>query len=215
METPGWLEPWVKMLPDEGQKFMHAGGWIVVVGLVAIIALGLVLGLTRRFFARRAKHEMHPDLTENLAELPPPPAQTADRQLTLYGLPVRLRLVIAAPLGYEASQVEAEVPALLDRAVTGLSHFLYADMPRVRTWPTQLSHQGVMAAFRRYAVTPDEPHEPSRWVLVMGRVLVERRPIALGMAFLASQENTLGRIALDQPHQWVDALRMRAETKSE
>jgi hypothetical protein len=209
METPNWLEPWVKLLPDEGQKFMNAGGWIVVAGLVVIILLGLALGLLRGLFARRAKAETRPELMENLAEYPPPPAQSADRQLRLYGLPVRLRLVVTAPLGYEASQVEAEVPELLDRIVPDLSQFLYADMPRVRAWPTQLSHQGFMASFRRYAVTPDEPHEPSRWVLVMGRVLMERRPIALGMAFLAGQENTLGRIVLDQPHQWMDALRVK------
>jgi len=48
-------------------------------------------------------------------------------------------------------------------------------------------------------------------VLLMGRVFIENRPIGLGLALLTSQENTLGRIVLEQPHDWMQALRIKTK----
>ncbi len=211
MEQQNWLEKWWQTFKDWVQQAAKGDGSMAAVLLIGIVLLALLLVLLRRLFRRTRTPISGPDLTEDLAQYPPPPAQTAGRTLTLYNMPVRLRLIVVAPLGYEASQIEADVPTLLDRILPGLGRFVYADMPRVRVWPTQLSHQGFHAAFRRWAVIPDEPHEPSRWVLAMGRILVERRPIGIGMALLANQENTLGRVVLEQPQQWMDGLRIRSE----
>jgi hypothetical protein len=128
----------------------------------------------------------------------------------VHGLPVRLRLIVAAPLGYEAGDILLdEVEALLNYLVPGLSQMLEADRPRIRTWPTQFSSQGFVAAFLRHTLTPDPERQLSRWVLVIGKALMEHRPVAVGLVLLADQENLLGRITLEHPHQWLEALRIR------
>jgi hypothetical protein len=130
--------------------------------------------------------------------------------LTVHGLAARVRLIVAAPLGYEASAVMPnEIEALVNYVVPGLGHMVRADKPRIRVWETQLSYQGFTAAFRRHTLVPDMDHQVSRWVLVMGKTLIDRKPYALGLALLADQDNTLNRITLEQPHQWMEALRVK------
>jgi hypothetical protein len=211
MQEQHWLEKWWQILQDEVQKLTQGEGSPIALGVVGVFAVLLILLLLRRALRRGSFELGDSPITEHLAEYPPPPAQNAERLLTLYGMPARLRLVVAAPLGKEASKVDATVPTLLDRVVPGLGQLIEADMPRVRVWPTQLSHQGFNASFRRFAKTPAALNNVSRWVLLMGRVFIENRPIGLGLALLTSQENTLGRIVLEQPHDWMQALRIKTK----
>jgi hypothetical protein len=128
--------------------------------------------------------------------------------LVLYGLPVRVRLVVVAPLGLDAGSVAPqEAPHLLDLAVPGLSQRLQLDQPRVRLWPMQLSHQGFVAGFRRNSQLPDGEDRVRRWVLVMGKVLRNGSPIAVGLALQSTEPNTLGPVVLNYPHQWMEVLR--------
>lgn len=211
MPPPDALKPWIEAAPPEIQPFLNGGGWLLVVAIVAIVGLLIVFGLLGALFGRRRKRIAEiPDLTEDLGNYPPPPALWGDRRLTVYELPVRLRLVVAAPLGTESVLLrEEDVGQLLDVVVPGLSVLLKTDKPRVRIWPTQLSQQGFVAAFRRHARRPDPENSVSRWVLVMGKALVGRRPVALGFALLADRDNTLNRVIVEQPHQWMEVLRLR------
>ncbi len=211
MEPPAPLKPLIDSLPQGAQEFMNSGGWLLVAGVVALIAL-LVLWLLLRGLlgkGKRRRRVADATLTEDLSTYPPPPALWGDQRLTVYDLPVRLRLVVAAPLGLEGGEVwENQIEWLLDQAAPGLGAMVRADRPRVRVWPAQMSKEGFAAAFRRHTLLPDD-RVPSRWVLLTGRALIARRPVALGLVFLANQDNTLGRITLDQPHEWMTVVRVK------
>jgi hypothetical protein len=209
MEPPSFLQPIIEALPPDVQRFLNAGGWVVVAVLLGLIVLLLFGALVRRLFRGRAKPPPElPTLTEDLSTYPPPPPLWGNQRLTVYGLPVRVRLVVAAPLGYEAGEIHAE--AILNQVVPGLGQAVRTDKPRIRIWPTQFSYPGFVAAFRRHTLTPDPDAAVTRWVLLMGKALVNRRPLAVGLALLADQESTLGRVTLEHPHQWMEALRVKA-----
>src|SRR5262249_16875334 len=72
-----------------------------------------------------------------------------DRRLTVYHLPVRLRLVVVAPAGTEYTVDPIGVERLLDMVIPGLGAVAFHDKPRVRVWPAQLSHQGFAVSFHR------------------------------------------------------------------
>jgi hypothetical protein len=211
MPPPDALKPYIEMTPPDVQSFLNAGGWIVGLVLLAVVAWLLLWAVVRLLFRRRRKPPVAVlDLTEDLATYPPPPALWGSRRLTVYDLPVRLRLVVAAPLGTEAGALhEEDIERMLDLVIPGLSAFLKSDKPRIRAWPTQLSHQGFTAAFRRFTLRPDPENPVSRWVLVMGKALIGRRPVAIGFACLADRDNTLSRVVVEQPHQWMEAMRIK------
>ncbi len=211
MDPPDFLKPLIDLLPPDAQGFMNAGGWLVIVLLVALVALAILWGFLRRLFRpRRRTAVTEPNLTEDLSTYPPPPPLWGEQRLTIYGLPVRLRLVVAAPLGYEAGQVRGEdIEAILGQVVPGLGQVVRGDKPRIYIWPTQLSYQGFAAAFRRNTLLPDPESQLTRWVLLMGKALVERRPLAIGLVLLSEQENTIARVSLEHPHQWFETLRVK------
>jgi len=207
MPPPEFLKTWIELAPEALREFLQAGGWLLGPVLLALVFALVLMGLWRR---RRRQPLAVPDLTEDLSAYPPPPALWGNRRLTVYELPVRLRLVVVAPLGTESVQVRAEdVGQLLELVVPGLGSLLRADRPVVRVWPMQLSHQGFVAAFRRHVRRPEADKLLSRWILVMGKAWVGRRPVALGFALLADRDNTLSRVVVEHPHQWMEVLRFR------
>jgi hypothetical protein len=202
----------IEQLPAETQPFLNAGGWAPVTAVLGLVSLALLVTLVRGLLRRRRRALPRPelDLTEDLSTYPPPPALWGKQRLTLHGLAVRTRLIVIAPLGTEAGEVAPDqVEQLLDQVVPGISQVLRGDKPRIRIWPTQLSYAGFQAAFRRHTQRPEAEHQVSRWVLLIGKAFIARRPIALGFAFLANQDNTLGHVILDHPHQWMEALRLQ------
>ncbi len=187
--------------------------WVVlgVAVLVAFLLLAAVGGaIWRALFRRRKKTEEDWDreLRENLEACPLPPAVPGPRQLTVYHVPVRLRLVVVAPAGHEGDVDATAVENLLDLVLPGLGDIAREDRPRIRVWPPQFSQQGFGIAFFRRAIRPEREGEPSRWVLVAGRAQVGRNPVLLGLGLWAEQPNTLGHITLE-PRQWLDVVRLR------
>lgn len=185
---------------EHGQTLLLAGG----VGL-GLLLLAVLLVLLRR----RPAPVAEPALTEALAELPPPPPLAeGEEPLRCHGLPVRIRLIVAAPLGTDAGGLAIEdVVPLLEAAMPGLGALAHRDQPKVRLWPTQLSTQGFTASFRRHAQLPDPEATVKPWIQLCGRVLRHRRPFALGLALLADRDHTLGPLVLEKPHQWMEVLR--------
>ena len=87
------------------------GGVGVVFLLLAVVVLKVVMGGKKPKGGRESS-------VEDLAEYPPPPP-AGDRRLLLEGVPVRLRLVVVAPVGKspidldearEARVIEREAP---------------------------------------------------------------------------------------------------------
>src|SRR5205085_1095599 len=98
------------------------------------------------------------------------------------GNPVRLRLVVVAPIGREETIDPANIERVLDQVVKGLGAIVKQDKPRVRVWPAQLSNQGFAPTFHRLVESPDKPGKPSHWLMVAGPTPPRPRPILLGIA---------------------------------
>src|SRR5438132_1274715 len=130
-------------LPPEVRTFLDGGGWWIVVAVVALVVLLLLWTLVdrglRALFGRRRPtlEEADREFHENLADYPPPPPASV-RRLSLYHLPVRLRLVVLAAIGTEAGVEEDAALQLLDRVVPGLGAVAAQEQPRIRVWPSQV-----------------------------------------------------------------------------
>ena len=207
------LGPYIDWLPQEGREFLEAGGWWLVIAIVVMILL-LIAGrffrrLGRALFRGRIKpRDWDRELREILDDCPLPVRPQGERCLTVYHIPVRLRLVVVAPPGSELEVDALAVERLLDQVVPGMVQIAERDRPRIRVWPGQISQQGFINTFHRCTIKAEGDNQPSRWVLVAGRVQLGRQVVLLGLGLWAEQANSIGRLTLE-PHQWLDVLRLR------
>jgi hypothetical protein len=195
------------LVPDQVSDLLARWGWRLGLGLVALIMVWVGWRALRGLF-RRPPKSREASLEENLADYPPPPGQPGHQRLTIDGVPVRLRLVVAAVAKTDRLAPE-EVEALLDRVVKGLTAIAQRDRPRVRIWPTPLSHDGFARTFHRVTRHPDTPGRPSSWVLAAGTVRIDRRTLFVGLAVLADELEIFEPLIL-QPEDW--PYRFRVQT---
>ena len=173
-----------------------------------VVALAVVVFLLKAVFGGKKAHNPEGGLGENLKDYPPAPANTSSRRLTLNGMPVRVRLVIVAPVGKQHANIGPDdVPEILDELFRGMPAVLKADKPRIKVWPPQLSVAGFAPTFHRLIKSPEAPGVKSRWVLVAGATKVGGKPLLLGMALHAEESNKLGLMTLEG-QDWVDSLRV-------
>jgi hypothetical protein len=200
-------------LLDRLQTLLPEGvpAWAVVaaVGLLVVVVLLLLLRrLWRALFRRGAPPDAWDrELDIALDECPLPTRPPGERQLTVYHYPARLRLIVVAPVGREGEVDATAVEKLLDRVVPGLGAAAQADRPRVRVWPSQVSHSGFAAAFHRHTPRAADRGEPSRWVLLAGRAVAGRQQMMIGLGLWADEPLSIDRVTLE-PHQWLDVLRL-------
>jgi hypothetical protein len=147
------------------------------------------------------------EFLEDLAGYPPAPPP-GGRRLTLYHLPVRLRLVVMAPIGTESDIEPRRIGQLLDRIVPGLEEVAVGEQARVRIWPPQLSQQGFTIAFQRRTRRAEPEGSPAHWVLAVGRAQAGQQVVLLGLALWTDEPTTIGRVLLE-PYQWLDVLRIK------
>lgn len=206
---------WTDVFPEPVREHLNGPvgiGALVVVGLIAVYVLARVAGGVWRLLAAGGSKDSAVHLKEVLADYPPPPGQPGPRRLTVEGLPVRVRLVVVAPVGKEHPIRPDEVEDLLEETLRGLKGIVLEDRPRVRVWPPQLSKQGFAPTFHRETEKPESEGRPSRWVLVAGPASAGRRPILLGLALWADTPNTLGRLTLNADR-WAEVVRVQTEEK--
>jgi len=207
------LSPLTDSLPPELRNFLENGGWWVVFAVLALVLLLLLWAVVdrslRALFRRRLPvlEEADREFHENLAD-DPPPALAEPRRLSLYHLPVRLRLVVMAAIGTEGGVEESTALPLLDRVVPGLGAIAAQEGARIRVWPPQVSQQGFTLAFHRRTQRPQPEAELSNWVLAAGRAQAGRQAILLGLALWTDEPTTIGRLAIDT-YQWLDVLRIK------
>src|SRR5438132_6827407 len=211
------LAPVTESLPPAVRDFLEAGGWWLVLGALALVLLlviwGIVDRLFRRLFRRRTPWgEWDKELNEELASYPPLVRSAGNQRLTVYHLPVRLRLVVLAPAGTETQVSIETVNQLLDQVVPGLGGIAANDQPRVRAWPPQLSQPGFAIAFQRHTRRPEPEGTPPHWLLVAGRAQVGRQTILLGLALWLDQPSALNPVVLE-PHQWLDVVRIKSASE--
>src|SRR5690242_16346366 len=205
MEQSSWPPPWLNdLLPPAARSFLDQGGWWLVYGLAALLALAVLLILVAavgRLFRRRPPTDLDAGLREDLASYPHPPGAPGPRRLLVEGHPARVRLLVIAPVGKQARVDAAQAEPLLEHVRRGLGAAAQHDRPRVRVWPAQLSHQGFAVKFHRLTERPEPDGRPSHWALLAGRARVGQHYILLGLALWTDEPTTLGRLTLE-PDQW-------------
>jgi hypothetical protein len=193
-----------KEIPQDGNVIWYGVAAVVVVGIVLTI-------LWKVLFAKKELPDLEKSQRENLGDYPPPPKKSEDATLYVKNSPVRVRLVVVAPMGKQQARIDPDqVAALLDEVLEGLGTFTWADKPRVKVWPPQLSKAGFAPTFHRLVQSPDPEKQPSRWVLVAGPARAGDRPILLGLALLADQNVKHGKIDV-QETEWPSLLRIETE----
>jgi hypothetical protein len=188
--------------PDQadGGAIAKLLGSPVLLGVLVLIVIGVVVVLGRVLLGRKGK-DPEAGLREDLAEYPPAPRLPANAwQLVYQGEPVRVRLVVVAPVGKNKIDLD-EVPEMLDGVVRGFSEVISTDKPRVRVWPTPLSVTGFAQYFQRLIDYPSDADEAAHWITVAGPVKAGPRQFVLGLALYADEPTPLGRAAL-QAEEW-------------
>jgi hypothetical protein len=178
------------------------GNNLVLIGAAAggvIVLLLLIL-----FLRRKKKVDPEAGLGEDLATLPAPPKGQRHYQLKVMNHPVRLRLVVIAPVG---KKTIGKVDTALEQVFRGLGEVSIDDKPRVRLWPAQLSVAGFAPSFFRLTRRPDADGKPSRWILLAGPARAGGTPILLGLAVQAEQPSKLGLVTMTET-QWGEVLRV-------
>lgn len=207
------LAPLTDSLPPQVRNFLDDGGWWIVLGVAALVLLLLLWALVDRSVRAlvrsrpRSLEEADREFHENLADYSPP-APAEGCRLSLYHLPVRLRLVVMAAIGTEGAVEESTALELLDRVVPGLGAIVAQEQARIRVWPPQVSQQGFTLAFHRRTQRPQPEGELSHWVLAAGRAQAGRQAILLGLAMWTDEPTTIGRLSIDT-YQWLDVLRIK------
>ena len=143
-------------------------------------------------------------------DLQPLPLARSNSPLTVYHVPVRLAVIVIAPLGRDTAEpTHSEVPQLLDQMVPGLASILTHDETIVRIWPRQLSATGFIHSLSRHLHLPGDRGRGTPWCLVAGRTTFDERPFGVGLALAAGKSNNLGVIELKHEAQWLEVLRTR------
>jgi hypothetical protein len=178
----------------------------------ATIGAGVLIALVVLYRIATGRKKPPPDLEkglrEDLATYPPPPGVAGVRRLCVNGVPVRVRLVVVAPIGKQQTAILPDlVPALLDDVLRGLGGVVQTDKPRIKVWPPQLSVAGFAPTFHRLVTAPDRERETSRWVKLAGPARTGQRPILLGLALLADEPCKFGDVHVETT-EWHEVLEM-------
>lgn len=173
-----------------------------VVGVVLLLLLLLILWLRR---GRPAPVDPEAGLVENLADYPP--AGPGPQRLFVHGRPVRLRLVVLAPLGKRSLPSDGAVEPLLEQVVHGLGDIARQDRPRLRVWPAQLSQHGFAPTFFRLTHRPEPAGKPSPWILAAGPIRAGGQQFLLGLALYADTSISQETMML-QANKWIEIFRV-------
>jgi hypothetical protein len=179
-----------------------------VLGVGALVVL-LVLALLMRKKPKGKGIDPEAGMAEDLRAYPPPPPQKAPRPLTVQGQPVRVRLVVLAPVGRQRLADDEPIEPILDQVVRGMGLAARYDQPQVRAWPLGLSDAGFTPMFFRRVLRPQPAGTPSNWVLMAGPARAGAQKVLLGLALWSDRPTSMGNVAVEAD-EWNDLLRTEA-----
>lgn len=184
---------------------------LILCVLAGLVVFGLVAWLSGR--RRSAAGDPLADLSVDVAQLPVGGPQPAGPHLEVYGVPVRLAVLVLAPVGREGQLPPDELlPALLEQVIPNLSHVVNRDQPIFRRWPSQLSVQGFKHAFCNHVPLPGDRGKQTPWCSLSGKVAALHHQYLLGLVACGGQANGLSEIFVEHEGQWLDIARVRQES---
>ncbi len=195
---------WLLLAQDVPEQLRDPNNLKLIGGAAAVVLVLIVIAV----FMRRGKKPVDPEqgLGENLAGFPPAPGNPGRRRLTVQGQPMRLRLVVIAPVGKKPMSAE-QAEGILGLVMRELDQIAKVDRPRVRVWPPQMSNVGFAQSFFRRVLRPEPRGRMSHWVRVAGPAKAGATPILLGMALWADENTDVDEVMLEGP-EWLDVVRV-------
>lgn len=187
--------------------------WIVI-GAVGLLVIATILTVIAAKVTSRPTVKPE-NLTIDLEQLELTGLDTTGlaRQgphLEFYGIPVRLAVLVVAPMGRGAELPEADqLRVALDSLVPNISKILDLHRPIFRRWPAQLSAHGFPQFFFLNLKLPGNKGLNTPWSSIAGRFQVEDGSLLVGMVFYADKPNGLSQTVVEHEGQWRDALRVR------
>lgn len=174
-----------------------------------LVALAVLVAVVRAFLAGRRKPPAPaPSLAIDLASLGAEGPPDGGPTLECYNVPVRLAVLVLAPVGRGEIPPLDKLPEAIDQISPGLSAVFDAHRTMVRQWPRQLSPRGFAQAFFTQVKLPGDRGRGTPWCALAGRLDCDP-PLMVGLALRAAAPNSLGQFPIESSRQWLDALRVR------
>jgi len=182
-----------------------------VLAIAAAVISAVLLFVWWSFFRRRpAPPPPSPsELKVDVASLPAHGPGAEEPRLECYGVPVRLGVLVLAPVGRSGAIPPAEqLLNVVDLLLPGLVDVVSEHQPLVRFWPPQLSSQGFVNSFFHNCLLPGERGKGTPWCSVAGKFNAGGEMYLAGLVCCADRPNGLGQIAITHEGQWNDVLRI-------
>ena len=186
---------------------------IIALAGAAVVAVTVVLWvLIAALRARAARVELPPiDLRINIEDLPAGGPPEDGPRLEVYGIPVRLAVLVLAPAGRNNPLPPTDqLPEVIEDLLPGLMEVIRAHRPLIRRWPVQLSTQGFTRSFFNNVLLPGDRGKGTPWCCVAGRFESGGQQFLAGLVCSAAKPNSLSQIPIAHIGQWMDAVRARA-----
>lgn len=214
-----WLGE-IAILAHEGHEHVIEGGGLfggtivvplIILGLGVLAVLAVLVYIVGKLRGdRRNWQDVASTLEISIAALPSSPPPAGGAVLEIYNLPMRLALLVIAPVGREGKFPPNEhLPLLVDAVAPNLMQVLTDHQPEFRRWPPQLSSQGFSQVFFKNVPLPGEGGKNTPWCGLAGRFDTPGGPFLAGLVCVAQKPNSIGQIAVAQPGQWLDILRVK------
>ena len=185
-----------------------------LLGIAAVAAVVVLVFLKRLLRGTgSASTTGQPDLRVDLTSIGDRGPDQGAARLEFYNTPVRLGVLVVAPLGRgHALPSNAELAQILNNLVPNLLSVINSHKPVLRRWPAQLSAKGFSHAFFTNVALPGDRGKGSPWCAIAGKFMADGDPFLVGLACCASQTNGLGHVVVEHEGQWLDVLRIRTDS---
>ena len=181
----------------------------IAVGVIVVL-IGLILVI--RLFKGKAATPTNTEsgLKLNVAQLSPSGPPQAKPYLEFYSVPVRLAVVVMAPVGRDGILPnDALLPQAMESILPGLMKVLTAHQPQFVRWPTQLSTQGFAHAFFNNVPLPGDHGRGTPWCSLAGKVEVAAGQFLVGFVCCSAEPNSLGEVTAKHAAGWPDVIRVK------
>ena len=182
-------------------------GRMVGVGLLGLVILALLTRRVVRLFKKPSEVSLVDPL--RVVDLTAEPlGKTSRVDLKVHNMPVRLGVVVLAPLGRIDLPDDDELPSILDGLVPGLGAFIEIDKPIIRTWSNQVSVGGFANNLALHMQVENQDLTETPWCLVAGKTKRPDGLLLVTLALAAATQNRLGVVRLEDESQWMQAIQV-------
>lgn len=179
---------------------------------LTILAIALAGYMILQFLKRRRRKPLpaQPDLTIDVTSLPDLGPPASGPELQFFNVPVRLAVLVVAPVGRVSPLPPAgELHGLLDEVSPGLSIVVASHQPLLRRWPGQVSVRGFAHQFFTNLKLPGRGGKGSPYSAAAGIFKLEDRPVMIGMAFRSATPTSIGQHVVEEQARWLTMLQIR------